>query len=103
MLRWRLDSSLTSATRGQELAEHVILCLDCYKSVELDFSQVQVMTPSFANAFVMTLLHRVPLETVRQRCIMVNRPAWVASAVNQAAQRYLSGIRLSSQAMPQPA
>lgn len=103
MHHWHLDRSLTSADRGRELAEHVIQCLDCYKSIELDFSAVEVFTPSFANAFVMTMLHSVPLDTLRERCIMANRPEWVSAMINQAARRYMSGIRLSSQAATQTA
>lgn len=92
-----LDRLLTSAAKGQELAEYVTMCLEHSEMVTLDFGGVEVITPSFANAFVMTLLHRMPLEEVRRRCVMVNRAEWVAARISDAARRYQSGVRLSSQ------
>lgn len=101
MPQWTLDRSLTSAAKGQELAVAIVACIHGGETVTLDFENVEVMTPSFANSFVMTLLHELPLEAVRSQCVMINRADWIVNTINVAALRYQRGIRLSSQ--PQPA
>ena len=100
---WRLSSSLASAENGQELAHGILRALQfSSEPVTLDFADVQLLTPSFANAMVMTLLARLTLDELRSRCLMVNRQAFVVESLSSAARRFADGIRLSNQA-PVPA
>lgn len=94
---WKhLSGSLNTASTGQELAEAVLRALDASSDVlTLDFSEVDRMTPSFANAFVMLLLDRYSVETLRSRVRFLNRKPNVADAMNRSADRYRRGIRLS--------
>ena len=65
--------------------------------VEIDFADVVVCTPSFANAFVMTVLEQVSIENFKARCALDNRRPEVAEILNRAAVRFQQGIRLSNQ------
>jgi hypothetical protein len=96
-MKWRLESSLRTSMSAEELARAVIDALRTERIVELDFQDVEIMTPSFANALVMTLLDEFPIEVLRERCVMLNRRDTVRESLSHAAQRYLRGIRLSSQ------
>ncbi|MEM8757233.1 MAG: DUF4325 domain-containing protein [Planctomycetota bacterium] len=91
------EDALRSAANGSALAEQILRLLDAGDHVEVDMASVEAMTPSYANALVMTLLDRVPLEQLKVSCQFTNRNAHVVNAMNTAANRYLSGIRLSSQ------
>lgn len=95
MNTWKLESSLNSAGAGADLARAVLSCAD--PVLVLDFSDVQVITPSFANAFIMTLLAECSVEELRARLSMTNRSNSVIEALNTAVVRYQRGIRLSGQ------
>jgi anti-anti-sigma regulatory factor len=86
-----------SAALGEELAERIAAHLAARESVLVDCSHVESMSPSFANALVMTLLDRIDLDTLRRECRFVNRSELVVQAMNTAAQRFQAGIRLSGQ------
>ena len=94
----QLVGALNLAARGRELAEQVAELLSSGRAVRLDFASVQRMTPSFSNAFVMVLLERIPIDVVRAKLQMVNRPPNVAEAMDRSALRFFRGIRLTSQA-----
>ncbi len=91
------ESALRSAGDGLERAKAVSAILDQGLSVRIDFAAVEIMTPSFANAFVMTLLERYPIERLRSGCEFLNRSEVVIESMNRAVTRYQNGIRLSSQ------
>lgn len=97
MNRWPLSTSLTTSTNGEQLANAVLLTIRAGEEVEIDFVDVEVMTPSFANAFVMTLLAQLSLDEIRRHCVMANRPQLVVDLLNRAVTRYQKGIRLSVQ------
>ncbi len=87
---------LNSASRGAELAHAVLEQVALNGTVEIDASEVIRVTPSFANAFVMTVLDRMPdaLACGKVRLVASDfvRAAFVASE-----DRFARGIRLSSQ------
>ena len=88
---------LNSASRGLALAADVAARLQHVDAVEIDVRAVVRVTPSFANAFVMTVLAEFP-DALSRRVRFVNAEAFVELAFRQAADRYARGIRLSSQA-----
>lgn len=95
-----LESTLMTASNAQQLAAAVIGALRDHETVTLDFVSVEIVTPSFANTFIMTLLAEFPLSDLRARCLMVNRSKVVSDAFNRAAMRWMSGVRLSNQMVP---
>ncbi|MBL8764747.1 MAG: hypothetical protein JNM07_10810 [Phycisphaerae bacterium] len=88
---------LNSASSGLALAAHVTARLQRVDTVEIDMRSVVRVTPSFANAFVMTMLSEFP-NAFPQRVRLVHAQELVDLAFRQAADRYARGIRLSSQA-----
>ena len=98
MADMKLDNQpLRSAGNGEILATAILAALDRDESVRVDFAQVEMMTPSYANAMVMTLLDRFTVAELKTRCELANRSAVVIAAMNTAVRRYLGGIRLSTQ------
>ena len=93
----QLDETLNRATNGLRLAGEVLSKLEVSQRVTLDFERVHRVTPSFANAFVMTLLDRLTLDELRARIVMLNRKTNVAQAISESARRYMAGIRLTTQ------
>lgn len=91
---------LRSATEGMSLAAAVLRALDAGQPVRIDFSSVEIMTPSFANAFVMLLLERYEVPQLRERCEFLNRTDHVVMAMNRSVERYQQGIRLTTQRRP---
>lgn len=91
------NSALRSASMGESLADQVTEALRQADTVRVDLACVEMMTPSFANALVMTLLDRFPLATLQTRCAFVNRAEPVIDVMNRAVRRYQSGIRLTAQ------
>ncbi len=94
------DHFLRSATDGMSLARAVLRALDAGQPVRIDFAGVEIMTPSFANAFVMLLLERYEVPQLRERCEFLNRTDHVVMAMNRSVERYQQGIRLSTQRRP---
>lgn len=90
-------SALRAASGGVSLAEEMAEKLRHGESARVDLAAVEIMTPSFANALVMTLLDHVSLADLRDRCSFVNRSDAVVDAMNRAVQRYQNGIRLTTQ------
>ncbi len=92
-----LRGALNSAERGFALAEHVEALLNNDDHVELDFSAVTRMTPSYANAFLMVLLERLTPGEVGCRIMMRNQEPNVEAALRKSRDRYMRGLRLSMQ------
>ena len=91
------DMALRSASEGAALAEKILELLDAGESVRIDFSAVEIMTPSFANTLVMTLMARYEVPELRSKCEFANRSDHIILVMNRAAKRFQRGIRLSSQ------
>jgi len=87
---------LNSATLGCELAAQVLEQLSLGASVHIRATDVSRVTPSFANAFVMTVLERFPDAFASHRCT-IEADAWVDDAFVASMDRYARGIRLSGQ------
>ena len=96
----QLETVLNHADRGLALARLILDRLNAGQTLTLDFARVERVTPSFANAFIMTLLEAAPVETLREAVKMVNRNDTVAVAINDSVRRYRRGIRLSTQQQP---
>lgn len=94
--RLQLDGVLNSATRGCQLAVEVQRLLEAQEKVEIDFLNVERVTPSFANAFVMPLLER-EADVFAQSVRLVQLPEFVAVAIEASVSRYQRGVRLSTQ------
>ena len=94
------DHFLRSSIDGANLAATVLRALDDGETVRIDFSGVEIMTPSFANAFVMLLLERHEVPQLRERCEFLNRSDHVVCAMNRSVERYRQGIRLTTQRRP---
>lgn len=88
---------LNTAPSGLNLAAEVASLLSRAESVSVDFSLVERATPSFANAFMMTLLHQFDREVLRSNVHIENARPCVMAALNTSIRRYDSGILLSSQ------
>lgn len=95
---FQLEGVLNSAQEGLRLAETVAVQLRDRRTVALDFASVDRATPSFANAFVMTLLGEFTPDYLRERCLMLNCAPHVGAQFAKSVQRYRDGIRLSNQA-----
>ncbi|MCC5785611.1 MAG: STAS-like domain-containing protein [Phycisphaerales bacterium] len=91
---------LRSSIDGANLAATVLRALDDGETVCIEFSGVEIMTPSFANAFVMLLLERYEVPQLRERCEFLNRSDHVVCAMNRSVERYQQGIRLTTQRRP---
>lgn len=87
---------LNTAASGCELAHRVHRMLDRGASVSLDFRRVEYLTPSFANAFVMTLLEEAG-EGALKNVYRVNASDRLLRKLDRAEQRYRDGVRLSTQ------
>ncbi len=91
----RLESILNRASAGLALAHQVLDALAFGEVVTLDFSAVDRMTPSFANAFMMTI--KEAPENLSQRIIMLHRNEQVIHALEESSRRFDQGLRLSIQ------
>ena len=91
-------SAMRSAQMGEDIAVKILTAIDHNEQVRLDFHRVEIMTPSFANAMIMTLLSKHSLEELKHRCQFQNRSLTVVSMMNRAVTRYTNGIRLTTQA-----
>lgn len=92
--------ALRSASEGLEMAREIVAQLRNGERVRVDFAAVEMMSPSFANTLVMTLLEQFSVDQLRANCEFANRADVVIEAMNRAVQRYQSGIRLTTQRLP---
>jgi hypothetical protein len=65
--------------------------------VLLDLKNVERLTPSFANALVMTIIEAVGEAAFRTRLTVVFGSDIVQDSWRKAAQRYERGVRLTTQ------
>jgi hypothetical protein len=93
----KTGGAMNSPDGGLSLAYNLLDRLSQGDDVRLDFDGVGRITPSFSNAFVMTLLQRLSLEGFRARIQMVNQNAGVQTAIAESIRLYESGVRLSTQ------
>ena len=98
MVTLRHDGPARLASDGEALARNAISACQSSEEVRVDFEGVRYMTPSFANGFVMTILHEMGEWWIRFR--VVNRNESVSDALDRATDRYKKGIRLSTQRTP---
>lgn len=88
---------LNTAESGLELAERVAQSLSRGESVRLDFKDFDRATPSFSNAFMMTLLHQFDRDLLRSNIQFENACPAIIASLDASIRRYDAGIRLSSQ------
>jgi hypothetical protein len=93
----KLEATMSLAENGLALANDVLEALRMTPVVRIDFSKVDRVTPSFANAMMMTILAVHPLDELRKRLVLENRNETVLRVINESVRRYQQGIRLSSQ------
>jgi hypothetical protein len=93
-----LQAVLNSPDAGSALAFRVLEILHAGDNVTIIFNNVERMTPSFANAFVMTLLERFSSHEFSNRVEFTNVSDAVHAAITKSIERYERGIRLTSQA-----
>jgi hypothetical protein len=93
----KLEPVLNRAQCGLVLARTILEHLSQNREVTVDFSAVESITPSFSNAFVMTLLHERSLDEIRERVHMVNRTPLAAKSISNSVKWYQQGLRLTTQ------
>lgn len=89
--------ALNTVGDGLALAELLVTAVSAGERVELDFSLVERMTPSFANAVVMTVYERVSAEVGKSAIQVRHASQAVEHAWTKAEDRFCRGIRLSTQ------
>ena len=90
-------STLNTVLTGLRLAERVVGALKAGRSVFLDLRGVERLTPSFANAVVMTILDAVGIDEFRSKLRVEIASPLVAEGWSKAIERYERGIRLTTQ------
>lgn len=88
---------LNSAREGLELAQDVLSRLQTDSAVVLDFAATERMTPSYANAFIMTLMAEMSSEQLKERLVLQNLSPAIIARINRSIERYKNGVRLSNQ------
>lgn len=91
---------LNTPEAGLSLAELVAQALGSGEAVRVDFARFDRATPSFANAFMMTLLHQFERDVLRSNVHIDNACPAIIDSLNTSISRYDRGIRLSSQRTP---
>lgn len=94
---FQLEAELRSASAGAALADAILATIERDQLAKVEFSEVEIMTPSFTNSLVMRLLEQHDLAQLRAKCHFVNRSPHVIDVMNRAVLRFQGGIRLSSQ------
>lgn len=89
--------SLNSVGGGLALAQLVVAALKAGEHVQIDLALADRMTPSYANALVMTILEAVGEEGFRLRVVHRATSPMVSEAWAKAVERYKRGIRLTTQ------
>lgn len=95
-----MPAKLKTATDAIRAAEEISRLLQTRENVTVDCADVAILTPSYVNAFVFTLLERHSLDDLKRRCVLRNRPDFVVDAITRSIERWMQGIRLSSQRPP---
>jgi STAS-like domain of unknown function (DUF4325) len=95
-----LDPILNSPDLGIALAYRVRDRVNAGKNVVIDFSNAERMTPSFANAFAMTLLEFFPNGDWANYVTFIKTNDFVENAIRRSIDRHRRGIRLSTNTQP---
>ena len=90
-------ASEPSLNTGLLLASQAVTALGRGDPVCIDLSPAERMTPSFANALVMTILEAVGEREFESRVTLRASSDLVREAWSKAVERYKRGIRLSTQ------
>ena len=91
------EPSLNTVGAGLLLASQAVTALGRGDPVCIDLSPAERMTPSFANALVMTILEAVGEREFESRVTLRASSDLVREAWSKAVERYKRGIRLSTQ------
>lgn len=86
-----------SAAAGVEHAAAALAALARGGRVQLDATDADRMTPSFANALVMSILDAIGQSDFERRVELVGGPENLRENWDKAVERYGRGIRLSTQ------
>jgi hypothetical protein len=89
--------TLNTVPAGLDLAVRIVELLKRERHAVLDFAEVERLTPSFANALVMTILDAVGLDELERKLRVANASPLVSESWFKAIERYQRGIRLSTQ------
>lgn len=89
---------LNNALEGSKLAEQIAVYLRNRETVNIDLLHARRMTPSFANAMMMTLMDEFDIDMLKAHLDIQAANPQVIDAINTSIARFKSGIRLSSQA-----
>ena len=92
-----LDSVLNRAQAGLDLARQVLDRIRASGSVSLDLTNVDRITPSFANAFVMTILDESGESDLPHSLTLLNPNDQVSREIAISVDRYARGLRLTTQ------
>ncbi len=95
-----VEPTLNTVSAGLQMATETVSALQRGESVRLDLTAAQRMTPSFANALVMSILAAVGLDQFREHVFVATTSDLVQEAWDKAFDRYQRGIRLSTQHGP---
>ena len=90
-------STLNAVPAGLSLARSIIEALEDGRAVRLDLEFIERLTPSVANALVMTVLDAVDVVAFRARIQVKFGSVLVEEAWNKAVSRYERGVRLTTQ------
>ncbi len=94
----QMDELLDDGDAGVELGQRVVVLLkEGDGQVALSFEGVRYMSPTYVNAFVMTVVHEVGVDMFRSRVETVNASERNVDAIERSVVRYEKGIRLSHQ------
>ena len=86
-----------TVSAGLDLAERVVSTIRDGYIVLLDLKGVERLTPSFANALVMTIIESVGDVAFRTKLSVVFGSELVEEGWRKAVQRYERGVRLTTQ------
>ncbi|MBM4107885.1 MAG: hypothetical protein FJ255_03600 [Phycisphaerae bacterium] len=92
----QFERTLNSAAEGLKMALRALEALRADEFVTIDATTAERVTPSFANAFVMTILAEAP-DAFKSHRIRLDAGDFVRRAFDASIDRYERGIRLSTQ------
>jgi hypothetical protein len=87
---------LNSAGDGERLSAEVLHALGRHEVVEINAMDVERVTISFANAFVMHVLAVTP-DAFRSGAVVIHASDFVRCSFEQSMDRFARGMRLTSQ------
>lgn len=91
------SSTLNTVASGLSIASAVLEAVRTGHKVRVSLMNAERMTPSFANALVMTLMESLGAEAFHAQVSLETASAAVSDQWNAAIDRYDRGIRLTTQ------